>query len=191
GRPDFVKVLDFGVARLLADESTSRGGGTPMYLAPEGLLHGGDHTIDIYALGCVLFELATGQPPYEGSREELALQHRDAPVPLPSANSRQRIPASFDDLVGRCMAKNPADRIASMAELEARLCEIQIEHKWVTPWDDLSPPDVEPARRASIAQALGTKQHAPRSIRGPMLTAVLGIAVAIGVITWASLPDRT
>lgn len=190
GRPDFVKVLDFGVARLLADESTARPGGTPMYLAPEALHRGGDHAVDVYALGCVLFELAVGEPPYDGDNAQMLEQHRDARVPVPSARSKTPIPASFDQLIARCMAKKPEERFQSMAELEATLCEIQIEQGWKTPWDDLSPPDVEPERKARIAAALLPRQAASRSMRMPMVLAVAGLVTAVGIITWASLPER-
>jgi len=191
GRPDFVKVLDFGVARLLADESTARPGGTPMYLAPEALNSGGDHTVDVYALGCVLFELAVGQPPYDGDNAQMLEQHRDAPIPIPSTHSRNPVPASFDALIARCMAKKPQDRFQSMAELEAALCEIQIEQGWKTPWDDLSPPEVDPERKARIAEALMPRPEVTRAMRMPMFLAVAGLVTAVGIITWASLPERT
>lgn len=189
GRHDFVKVLDFGVARLLADETTSRGGGTPMYLAPEALSQVGDHRVDIYALGCLLFELATGNPPYDGTNEELVSAHRDAPIPRASTKAAAGVPASFDRFIARCMAKRPEDRIQSMMELEAQLCELQIEQRWTTVWDDLPAPEVEPARRARIAEALAPKRTSTRSFRGPMLAATAGLVLAIGIITWASLPD--
>jgi len=126
----FVKVLDFGLAKLQgATSSTGRitdkhtPVGTPAYLAPEAAAAG--HTIDwrsdIYALGVITFEMLTGVRPFGGrSPMEVMIAHvRD---PIPSASSmRPDLPAGIDAFFGAALAKDPKDRLSSGPELAATL----------------------------------------------------------------------
>ena len=121
------KVLDFGIAKLTGDPSvktnTSAVMGTPAYMSPEQCRGAGhvDQRADVYALGCILFVLLTGHTPFEaeGSGELIAMHLREAP-PAPSSRA-PGIPPEIDALVLRCLAKNPAQRFASGAELAAEL----------------------------------------------------------------------
>ncbi|QRN96107.1 serine/threonine protein kinase [Archangium violaceum] len=126
GQADFVKVLDFGVAKLLTAENTSGtlDGtiiGTPTYMSPEqaaGLPV--DHRADIYAVGAVLYEMLSGQPPYLASNfGQLMVKIITAPPPaLPSHTpSGEPVPQSLAQLTLRCLAKEPADRPQSLAEV--------------------------------------------------------------------------
>jgi serine/threonine protein kinase len=117
-----VKVLDFGLAKPTHGASVKTRVatvfGTPIYMAPEQFTQtpNTDPRSDIYALGCVLYHLATGRPPYRGSLREVVTQHREAPVPL--------VPdPALDAIVRRMLAKDPARRFQTMADVEYALVE--------------------------------------------------------------------
>jgi serine/threonine-protein kinase len=136
GVPDTAKVVDFGLVKNMT--SLGREGptlssantivGTPLYLAPEGLVSPDriDARADIYALGAVGYFLLTGSAVFRGqSLLEVAAQHlHQAPVP-PSERVDQPIPKALEALLLRCLAKNPLDRPQTAAELIAELkaCE--------------------------------------------------------------------
>jgi serine/threonine-protein kinase len=113
-----VKLVDFGVAKLLAPEEqpgavmTSTGGvlGTPLSMAPEQIRgETPDARTDLYGLGVLLYQLVTGKPPFQGTTQvELEEQHLHAPVPR--ASERAPVPAALDAVVGRCMEKRREDR---------------------------------------------------------------------------------
>jgi serine/threonine-protein kinase len=136
--PDFVKVLDFGLAKptsvadphLTAAEAVI---GTPAYMAPEQALSEGgavDARTDIYALGCVGYWLLTGQVVFAGSAMQMMLDHiRTAPVP-PSRRVPQPIPPALEKLILRCLEKDPALRPQSAAELREALLALDLGEPW-------------------------------------------------------------
>ncbi|MGE0871072.1 MAG: protein kinase [Kofleriaceae bacterium] len=119
-----VKVLDFGVAKLggtLAGANPKTIGlfGTPCYMAPEqfGDASNIDWRADAYALGCVAFEMACGQPPFEVKTvADAFFQHTQAQPATPSTIASHLTPA-FDQLIARLLAKHPAQRPESMREI--------------------------------------------------------------------------
>ncbi|BDT92519.1 hypothetical protein IFM12275_24950 [Nocardia sputorum] len=124
--PDRVFVTDFGIASAQAGPASSTETGTVpatlAYAAPEQLTGGAvDHRADVYALGCTLYELLTGAPPFaRPSAAEIVRAHlRDAP-PRPSA-VRPSLPHGVDEVVARALAKDPARRYPSCGELAAAL----------------------------------------------------------------------
>jgi serine/threonine-protein kinase len=131
GERDFVKVLDFGVARLLAEASgthtslTETGAivGTPAYLSPEAILEGDVRPgADVYALGAVLYFMLTGRAPFEtegAGNLGLLVAHLSAMPEPPS--SRRPVPGELEAVVMRCLAKAPEDRYADGATLAAAL----------------------------------------------------------------------
>lgn len=123
-----IKLLDFGVAKLIGPATgatllTSEGQvlGTPGSMAPEQIMgQPVDARTDVYALGVLLYRMLTGRPPFAApSPLAQVRQHLEEPAPRPS----QRAPAAapLDPVVLRCMAKDPAQRYASTAELLAAL----------------------------------------------------------------------
>src|SRR5262249_2226280 len=76
-----------------------------------------DHRADIYSLGCTLYYLLMGRPPYQGpTMMAILLKHKDAPIPSISAD-RGEVPASLDQVFRRMVAKKPEERFASLAEV--------------------------------------------------------------------------
>ncbi len=130
---DFVKVLDFGVAkRAVASRLTQTGMavGTPAFMAPEQALSCDvDGRTDVYALGAVMFHMLAGRPPFIADAIAivmLAQVHDPAPrVAMFAAG----IPEVLDELIDRCLAKDPRDRPASMAELERELAAIERDYE--------------------------------------------------------------
>ncbi|HZR54998.1 MAG TPA: Stk1 family PASTA domain-containing Ser/Thr kinase [Streptosporangiaceae bacterium] len=122
-----IKVMDFGIARAMSDAQatmtqTAQVIGTAQYLSPEQAR--GDRVdarSDLYSAGCLLYELLTGRPPFTGdSPVAIAYQHvRENPIP-PSRIDPD-IPLWADAIVLKAMAKNPADRYQSAAEMRADL----------------------------------------------------------------------
>ncbi len=124
-----VKVMDFGIARALADgqgvTQTAAVIGTAQYLSPEQARgESVDARSDVYAAGTVLYELITGQPPFTGdSPVAVAYQHvREDPVPPSQHNPA--LPPALDAVVLKSMSKNPANRYQSAAEMRSELVRV-------------------------------------------------------------------
>ncbi|GAB3872582.1 hypothetical protein GCM10029964_011230 [Kibdelosporangium lantanae] len=122
-----VKVLDFGIAVLRDTDvtritRTSESVGTPAYMAPEQAMHGlASHSSDLYSLGCVLYELVTGEPVFHATTA-LALMHRhfnDRPRPL--TELRPDVPPELAALITDLLAKQPQDRPATARDVYDRL----------------------------------------------------------------------
>lgn len=120
-----VKVMDFGIARALhgAQSTMTQTGmvmGTPQYLSPEQALGKAvDHRSDLYATGCLLYELLALRPPFTGETPlSVVYQHvQDAPVPPSQLPEGHSIPQELDGLVMRSLAKDPDDRFQSAEEM--------------------------------------------------------------------------
>jgi eukaryotic-like serine/threonine-protein kinase len=139
GQSDWVKLLDFGIAKLQKDGIGAAGQaqtvagsilGTPEYMSPEQASGKPvDHRTDIYALGIILFEMLTGSQPFRaGSLGEMVVQHLTVAPPRPSdcvPESQEPIPPELDALVLACLEKDPDDRPSTMAEVHARLAEAE------------------------------------------------------------------
>ena len=119
-----LKVTDFGIARAASSDITTVQG-SPPYLAPEQARGGqSDRRSDIYALGCVLFEMIAGRPPFEGdSSSAVVMAHIDAPIPELS-RFRADVPRDLERVVTRALAKDPDERYDSAAALRADLTRI-------------------------------------------------------------------
>jgi len=117
---DFVYLIDFGIARSMADTSLTQTGhtmGTVAYMAPERFRGTTDHRADVYSLACVLQECLTGKRPFAGeSLEEQLNAHLSIPPPQPSA-AVPAVPPALDAVVARGMAKDVEHRYQSVAEL--------------------------------------------------------------------------
>ncbi len=151
---DFVKVLDFGLVKprhphgqdrlkLTSEHDTS---GTPAYMAPEQISgEPVDARTDLYGLGCVAYWLATGRLVFEGRVPlEIMGHHLQTPPVPPSQCSEMPMSAQFENVILRCLDKDPARRPQSADELDALLAACETDDAW-TPqraaaWWDLHHP---------------------------------------------------
>jgi WD40 repeat protein len=176
-----LKVCDFGLARDLGSSSkvtvTGEVFGTPAYMAPEqwrsapaGL------GADLYAAGCILYEMATGRVPFEGpALPDLMAQHLTRP-PVPPRDLKPGIPVALNDVVLSLLSKDAASRPASAAEVLAALTRLRN------------------ARQASAVAKVQQPQARPRLIR--ILTGHAGSVSAVafspdGMLLGTSSDDRT
>ncbi|WP_052848886.1 serine/threonine-protein kinase [Streptomyces avicenniae] len=145
-----VKICDFGIARLadsmgLTAKLTSVGMamGTPHYMSPEQIAGVDvDHRSDLYSLGCVLYEIATGSPPFDlGDPWSILIGHRDTP-PEPPRVRRPDLPAELDAFILTLLAKDPEDRPDDASHL-ARTLRTAAQPP-ATPW---VPQQQRPAER--------------------------------------------
>jgi serine/threonine-protein kinase len=122
---DFVKILDFGIAKVSNSGTTklTRAGavfGTPHYMSPEQAAgHPVDHRADIYSLGIIMYEMAAGQLPFNADNfMGILTQHMyKAPVPIRALVNNTDCPPGLEAIVQKCLSKKPEQRYATMSEL--------------------------------------------------------------------------
>jgi serine/threonine-protein kinase len=139
---DFVKVLDFGIAKAVHEPSSetlaavtvsSLIQGTPAFIAPEQALGGADvdARADIYSTGCVAYWLLTGQYVFTGETPMMVLlAHAHLPPEPPSSRTAIPVPPDLDALVLSCLAKDREQRPPSARDLLQRLDAIPLQHPW-------------------------------------------------------------
>ncbi|WP_018602624.1 serine/threonine-protein kinase PknD [Mycobacterium sp. 155] len=122
---DFAYLIDFGIAHASEDLTLTKAGqtiGTAAYMAPEaiGAAIKTHSRVDVYALTCVLYECLTGQPPFSSDMgvQGMIAHHLHTPPPKPSV-TKPGVPAAFDAVIARGMAKNPDDRYQTVQDLAA------------------------------------------------------------------------
>jgi tRNA A-37 threonylcarbamoyl transferase component Bud32 len=168
-------VADFGIARAVSAagaEQLTRTGmsiGTPSYMSPEQAAgeQNLDGRSDLYALGCVLYEMLGGQPPFTGPTVESLVHQHLMVAPPPITNLRPTVPVSVAGALARTLAKNPADRFNPAAQFVQAL---------------------SPDAVATLSQHVAAPPASHRSRRVPIgigAVAVAGIAVAAYLITRA------
>lgn len=187
-RTDTVKIVDFGISAMLAAGETKAGiAGTPQYMAPEQILgENFDGRLDVYALGCMAYELMVGVPPFDAEDVEEVLKLQVNAPPLPPSQRRPdlKFPAELEAVILKCLAKHPHERYPDMAHLEAALCEAQIAAGIRTAWDDLPVPLLpDDARRQKIVARMPSATTAPTAKRSWLwpIVAVMSSAAAVGL----------
>lgn len=182
---DFVKVLDFGLAKLTyeAESPAVRTGaglimGSPAYMSPEQCEGRSeiDRRSDIYSLGIILFEMLTGRTPFGGaSVRQVLVQHLTARPPA-ARSLAPDVPPELDAILDRALAKDPAARFQTMAELATALRDLQ---------------GLAPKRPSVQVEAIDDDDELrPKRNRGPLLTLVAVAAAAGAFIVQPKLVTR-
>ena len=195
------KILDFGIAKLTQDPfalktQTSALIGTPMYMSPEQCRGAGhvDQRSDIYSIGCVLFTLLTGRAPFEaaGTGEMIAKHMCEAPPP---ASVFVMMPTVVEELLSRCLAKEPGARFENGAELAAAIEIVLARGRLSSPAfqnEMMGPPRVSQKSKSFPTISELPPRRATTTLSSAMMSAVtvptrsnrawIPIAVAIAVI---------
>jgi serine/threonine-protein kinase len=203
-RAGAVKVMDFGIARALGEgqnfTQTAAVIGTAQYLSPEQARgEAVDARSDVYAAGCVLFELLAGEPPFTGDTPvAVAYQHvREEPKPPSQVNPS--ISAALDSVVLKALSKNPANRYQSAAEMRTDLVRVRSGQNPLAPMvmseDErtaMLAPSAGPARRINGSRYGGAAptateyqdyyDEAPPRRTGRLIGILAGVAVLLGLI---------
>jgi serine/threonine-protein kinase len=185
GTPDFVKIVDFGIAKdIKAGKRLTAVGmvlGTPEYMSPEQATGAEtDHRVDQYALGCILYEMLTGDVPFKGENAPKTLTKHvfDAVVAPTKLRPDLEIPLLVEEIVMRMLQKKPADRYADMRALieafDAALGKIAAGEApgRKTNVDGLQ----RPTQRPTAAPLTDSVPELPRN-KGPIYVAI-GVSVA-------------
>ena len=182
---EYALVTDFGVARAVdaaatgsLNELTSTGIilGTPTYMAPEQVAASSqiDHRTDIYALGVLAYEMLTGRPPFAGLSAHAVLAAHLTREPEPITRVRPTVSSELDALVMRCLAKEPAGRVASASELRRAIDELLLRET------------------GNAGLTIPRDAGSPKSgTRRPRFAATVGIAAAAVVVATALLWQGT
>lgn len=164
---DFAYLIDFGIAHASEDRTLTKVGetiGTAAYLAPEAVSTAAKThpRVDVYALACVLYECLTGKPPFSSDLgvQGLIAHHLYTPPPQPSANAPD-VPAAFDAVIAKGMAKNPDDRYPTVQDLA------EAARAALTDPEPIETPASTPGRRI----------HLSRRTIGAIVAAVAVVAV--------------
>jgi serine/threonine protein kinase len=148
-KQDFVKILDFGVAKILdihnAQERLTSPGvvfGTPEYISPEQIQSLPlDHRVDIYSVGIIMYEMLTGKVPFRGdSFLQIVTQHLINPPPSPlSVNPHIHLPSKMEEIIFKALSKEPEERYQSMDELIEDLLLVSHEEMPIEEEKGISP----------------------------------------------------
>jgi serine/threonine-protein kinase len=181
-------LADFGIARAIgavgAERLTKTGFavGTPAYMSPEQGTGGErvDARADIYALGCVLYEMLAGRAPLTGRTAQATLARRLTETPPPLQHQRETVPPELERAVARALARTPADRFPSADQL-ARALET------MEPRVDTTG-QTRPGRRREGGPLRRWLAGLPRRRRTALATAALGLAAVIALLLLLTFP---
>lgn len=159
-----VKIIDFGLAKSLWDESsitaTDMVVGTPRYISPEqGMGRGVDHRSDIYSLGATFYELVTRQSPFDGDTPlAIMMKHINSPL-TPPYMINPKVPADINHIICKMMAKDPSERYQDYDQLISELEQAKL-HRLAK---EQRLPDTELFALGETPPAMASPGSAPRS----------------------------
>ncbi|MHB1426783.1 MAG: protein kinase domain-containing protein [Gemmataceae bacterium] len=176
-----VKITDFGLARAMDDASLTQSGfvaGSPLYMAPEQARGESlDHRADLFSLGSVLYTMCTGRPPFRAANTLAVLRRVSEDRPRPIRETNPEIPEWLADVVAKLMAKEPAERFQSAAEVEEVLGRnlAQLQHaSWVPPPRPPAPAGMKSEvadlpTSVTICPSCGASLHVPERMVGSLV----------------------
>jgi pentatricopeptide repeat protein len=177
------KIMDFGIARAIREKGITMAGalvGTPEYMSPEQVEgKEADPRSDIYALGVILFEMVTGQVPFEGKTAfSIAAKHKTEPPPIPKKLAPQ-IPEGLSKLILRCLEKDKAKRYQTAEELISDLSLVE---------DALPTAErVVPKRKTATHREITVKFELRRFVIPVAAVLILGVG---GFLLWRNVINR-
>jgi serine/threonine protein kinase len=179
-RPTVVKILDFGLARTVADQVhlTQSGAivGTPAYMAPEQAEGAAvDQRCDLFSLGVVLYRMCTGEMPFKGATTLEILSALALHRPAPPQTLNPEVPVALSDLVMRLLAKKPHDRPASAQEVVDALRAVEQDHVE-------GRPSFQAERQPSGASRAAVWPRSKKSLSWLVPVAVGSVVLVIGVL---------
>jgi serine/threonine protein kinase len=168
-----VKITDFGLARAMDDASLTQSGfvaGSPLYMAPEQARGETlDQRADLFSMGSVLYTMCTGRPPFRAANTLAVLRRVCDDTPRPIRETHPEIPDWLAAVVEKLMAKDPADRYQSAAEvgevLGRNLAQLQ-NRAWVPPPAAESPKAADLPTSVTICPSCGASLHVPERMVG-------------------------
>ncbi len=184
-----VLLTDFGIAKIMLEGSegtqlTGTGSilGTPAYMAPEQAKGAAiDRRTDIYSLGVVLYELVTGQPPYQADTAlAVVLKHINEPLPMPRSVNPQ-VPEPLERVVVKAMAKDPNQRYQTAAEMERALHDALREIEMAGTTASINRPATQ--RIPGVSSSTGPAAPARRSSKGPLIIGGVLVAALLCLLT--------
>ncbi len=168
---DVVKILDFGLAKLVGQTVVTKTGstmGTAAYLSPEQARgESVDHRTDIWSLGVVLYEMITGERPFKSEYEQALVYSILNEEPKPVSITRSGVPKELEKVVQKAMAKNPNERYQQASEMLGDLQSL----------------------RASL-EPKSSKSERQRKTKRMMLYATAVLIMIVGVLMWLYFPTR-
>jgi serine/threonine-protein kinase len=190
---DFTKILDFGIAKVgTGTKKMTRAGsvfGTPHYMSPEQAAGAAvDHRTDIYALGVILYEMASGKVPFDADNfMGILTQHMyKAPVPIRALVPEVDVPAGLDAIVLKCLTKKPEGRYQTMGSLAADLEKLEkgilpdaVQEMMARSGGFNIPSDYF---RTSAMPALLPASPLDRKPRWPLYAVIAAVATVVGTI---------
>lgn len=187
-----VKLLDFGIAELTMsnEEKDPDVIGTAAYMSPERFFGGIlDHRLDIYSLGCAMFEALTGSLPYESNVfEDLISKHALDPIPLLQSRTGIEFPIEVEAIIRKCLGKTPDDRYQNAAHLAADLQAV-LNNEPLQFANDVLERVRQDAAEAAIT-AVPPKKKKTLPLAAIVATILIGLLVSVVYIVFSSESDR-
>ena len=191
GQPDFAKVLDFGICKLLESDGTNLTEtgetlGTPLFMAPEQVegRRDVDHRADIYALGALLFYMLAGRAPFDAPSLPMLFVHICNEPPPQLRALLKDVPSELDHVVQRALSKNPADRFRSCEEMKAALAPFVHVEAMHDTLPSLAPHALSASEASEASEGASTEAlvsaHVPRRASAKLALLAAGLTVGAG-----------